>query len=380
MPPTTNTSQASGTYCRFTASQSSGSADATATLRPEGVEIDLDAGHPRRVWQYAKLTAQEPLRPNAIDVLLSSSEEPGARLFVQGREFATSLKEHAPHLTARAERWRGARPWLFLLALIAGLFVVTYVAGWNPLKSFAGALPESWRQRLGDAARASMTEGHKQCADAAGLAALAQLTDRLSKAAPTGTPFTVRVYDWPLMNAFAVPGGQIVLTEGLIDKAETADEVAGVLAHEMGHGIELHPETGIIRSIGLATAVEVMLGGSGGTLANAGLVLAHLGYSRDAERQADRHALELLEGAGIAPKGLGNFFTRVSQMEAEDGSYTAKAGALSWLRSHPPAAERAEFVKHQHDYPSTPALDAQAWQDLQSICSTTLEPGKADGD
>ena len=114
MPPSTNTSQASGTYCRFTASQSSGSVDATATLRPEGVEIDLDAGHPRRVWQYAKLTAQEPLRPNAIDVLLSSSEEPGARLFVQGREFATSLKEHAPHLTARAERWRGARPWLFL--------------------------------------------------------------------------------------------------------------------------------------------------------------------------------------------------------------------------------------------------------------------------
>lgn len=380
MPPSSNNSQAGGSYCRFTASPSSGPVDATATLLSAGIEIDLDQGHPRRLWQYAKLTALEPLRPNAIDVLLSSSEEPGARLFVQGREFAASLKERAPHLTARAERWRGARPWLFLLALIAGFLVVTYVAGWNPLKSFAASLPDSWRQRLGDAARESMTEGHKQCADAAGLAALARMTDRLSKAAPTGTSFTVRVYDWPLMNAFAVPGGQIVLTKGLIDKAETPDEVAGVLAHEMGHGIELHPETGIIRSIGLAAAVEVMLGGSGGALANAGLVLAQLGYSRGAEHQADQRALELLEGAGIAPKGLADFFTRVMKMEAEDGSYAAKAGALNWLRSHPPAAERAEFVRHQHDYPSTPALDAQAWQDLQSICRTTLEPGKSDDD
>ena len=61
------------------------------------------------------------MRPNTIDVLLSSSDEPGARLFVQGREFAAGLKEQAPHLTARAESWRGARPWLFLfLALIVG--------------------------------------------------------------------------------------------------------------------------------------------------------------------------------------------------------------------------------------------------------------------
>ena len=368
-------------YCRFTASPSSGSVDATATLRPAGIEIDLERDLTRRLWQYANLEALEPLRPNTIDVLLSTTDEPGARLFVQGREFAAGLKEQAPHLTARAESWRGARPWLFLfLALLVGFSIVTYAAGWSPIRSLAIALPDGWRQRLGDAARQSMTEGHKQCSDPAGLAALAQLTDRVSKAASVSTPFRVRVYDWSLMNAFAVPGGQIVLTKGLIDKAETADEVAGVLAHEMGHGIELHPETGIIRSIGLAAAVEVMLGGSGGALANAGLVLAQLDYSRGAERQADQRALELLEGASIAPKGLADFFTRVMKMEEDDGSYAAKAGKIGWLRSHPPAAERAEIIRHQHDYPSTPALDAQAWQDLKSICRTTLEPDKGDGD
>src|SRR6185312_9392999 len=86
--------------------------------------------------------------------LAALDEEPGAGLFVQGREFAAGLKEHAPHLTARAESWLGARPWLFLfLALLVGFSIVTYAAGWSPIRSLAIALPDGWRQRLGDAAR-----------------------------------------------------------------------------------------------------------------------------------------------------------------------------------------------------------------------------------
>jgi predicted Zn-dependent protease len=221
-----------------------------------------------------------------------------------------------------------------------------------------------------------MTEGHKECIDPAGLAALARLTERLSQGASVSEPFKVHVYDWPLMNAFAVPGGQIVLTKGLLDKSQSPDETAGVLAHEMGHGIELHPEAAIIRGFGLGATLEVMLGGTaGGGLANAGLMLAQLGYSRGAEREADKHALELLKVAGIAPKGLGDFFARIMKMEAEDSSKAP--GALSWLRTHPLPAERARLVREQPDYPSTPALDAQSWQDLKSICNTTREPEKS---
>lgn len=67
------------------------------------------------------------------------------------------------------------------------------------------------------------------------------------------------VVDWDLLNAFAVPGNKILLTKELIEKADGPEEVAGVLAHEMGHGIALHPETGIIRAVGLAAALELMM-------------------------------------------------------------------------------------------------------------------------
>jgi Zn-dependent protease with chaperone function len=378
MPPgAPANSNPNDSYCRFTAGRSAGSVDGRASLRLHGLEIDLGPTQPRRVWHYATLKALEPVRPNAIDVLLSSADEPGATLFVQGRAFAAALRDYAPHLSFRAERWRRLRIGILLLVIAAGILLGSYGLGWSPVKSIAGMLPESWRHRLGDAAREQMTEGHKQCGASAGTEALANLVHRLSKGVADGRSFDVRVYDWPLMNAFAVPGGQIVLTKGLLEKAQSPDEVAGVLAHEMGHGIEMHPETSIIRNIGLAAAVEVMLGGSGGGLANVGLMLAQLGYSRSAEREADRRALELLKSAGIAPRGLGEFFTRVMKMEADD-SLTNSVGSLSWLRTHPPAAERAELVSRQADYPSSPALDAQSWRELISICDVTIEPAKSD--
>jgi len=365
---------ASGSYCRFTPGRSATPVDGTALLGPVGVEIDVGPGQPRRVWHYAGLKTAEPIRPNAIDVLLFSLDEPGASLFVQGRDFAANLNDRAPHLSARSLTKRRCLWGVIIAAILIAVIVASFAAGWSPIKSIAGSLPETWRQRLGDAARESMTEGHKQCADPAGLAALARLTDRLSKAAPVAAPFNVRVYDWPLMNAFAVPGSQIVLTKGLIDTAETPDEVAGVLAHEMGHGIEMHPETAVLRSIGLAAAIQIILGGgAGGGLANAGVMLAQLGYSRDAEREADRHAYELLKGAAISPKGLANFFIRVTKKEAENPG-AANSPAFNWLRTHPPAAERARLAREQPDYPAAPALDAASWQALKSICTTTIEP------
>ena len=365
----------SKSYCRFTLSNGKPPADGTASLGLTGVEIDLNDREPRRVWRYEHLKADEPIRPNAIDVLLSSRDEPGASLFVQGPSFASGLRERAAHLSQRATQLRRRRIWIALLALAAALIAAGWALGWSPAKTIARSLPFSWRERLGNAARESMTADYKECVDPAGLAALKQLSARLSTGAPAGTTFNIHVYDWPLMNAFAVPGGQIVLTRGLLDSAESPDEVAGVLAHEMGHGIEMHPEAAIIRGVGFGAALQIMLGGTaGGGLANVGLMLAQLDYSRGAEREADRHALELLKAAAVSPKGLADFFARVMKEETEDGG--SSPGALSWLRTHPPPAERARLVRAQAAYPSSSALDAHSWDALKSICKTTRDTAK----
>ena len=157
-------------YARFSDGRSASARDAIAMLGVSGVEIRLKNPDQQLLWPYASLRAAEPLRTHVIDVLLTSSHMPGASVFVPSPEFARNLRGHARHLTARAERWHNARPWVFGAGAIIGVIGLIYAAGWSPIRSLAGVLPDSWRDRLGEQAVQSMTEGHKLCTSPDGVA------------------------------------------------------------------------------------------------------------------------------------------------------------------------------------------------------------------
>lgn len=351
---------------RFSAGPGAGSQDVRVRLTERGVAIEGVDGDIPLVWPYGALAIAEPLSGQSIDALLSYSYQPGAALFVPDKIFARALMEHAPQLTVRARRMRSARPWLWAAGAASAMVAGIWLSGFSPANALARILPDKAREMLGDQVLASMTDGRATCVAPAGTAVLNALTAKLSAAAGTGQRFKVVVADWDVMNAFATPGERIVLTRGLIEKAQSADEVAGVLAHEMGHGIELHPETGIVRGIGLAAAAEIVLGGAGG-LANIGLLLTQMSYSREAEREADGHALSILKGAQVSPDGLLSFFDRVTSIEQSEGG----AGGIGVLRSHPQTEERRAVVAAADRYAATPALDAADWKALQSICTVT---------
>lgn len=319
------------------------------------------------IWPYAALAVEEPLSAHSIDALITYSYQPGAALFVPDKSFARALKDHAPHLTLRAHRVRAARPWLWASGLMALAVIAVVLSEISPAKMIAELLPDRARTTLGDQVLKSMTRDYARCVAPDGIAALDQLTAKLSAATSllpgAGRSFTVVVVDWDLVNAFATPGERIVITRGLIENAKSPDEVAGVLAHEMGHGIELHPEAGLVRGIGLAAAAELVFGGAGSGLANVGLMLTQLSYSRRAEREADQHGLSILKEARVSPKGLLDFFSRVDELEQDAGGR-----APDILLSHPQTEERRQVVAAVPPYPSEPALEDRSWRDLKSIC------------
>ena len=363
-------------YGRYSDGKTAAASDAELKLGLKGVEIKLPSKAVPLIWPYDTLNAAEPLTEYAIDALLSSTTAPGATLFATEGTFARRLAINAPQLTAKAQRWRNARPWIGVTGLVVALGVALSVFHLSPSHAIATMLPDKARAKLGNHVIASMTENRRVCNDEKGLAALKTLTEKLSKASGSTTQFDVTIVDWGLLNAFAVPGERIITTRKLIATAESPDEVAGVLAHEMGHGLEMHPETGIVRAIGLSAAVELMMGGSGGTLANMGVVLATLSYSRDAEREADDHALRIMKNAGIASKGFGSFFKRMKQEEIGFGdSKTSKA--FDMVNSHPNTAERIEKIEAQAAYPSKPSLSDAEWKALKGICGVA-KPGSDD--
>ncbi|MDX2309107.1 MAG: M48 family metallopeptidase [Hyphomicrobium sp.] len=358
---------------RFTDGKSAGSVDVGVSLEDRGVAIEFADGRERLIWPYGALGSSEPIGRHAVDALLTYSYQPGATLFVADAAFARALAKRAPQLTSSAQRWRAARPLIWATVGIVVISAAVWASGLSPARTIAGFLPDSARQTLGRQVLDSMTSGRRQCDDPKGVAAVERLRDRLSAGAG-GKSFKVVVVDWDLFNAFATPGEQIVLTRGLIEKAKGPDELAGVLAHEMGHGIELHPESGLVRAIGLAAAVELMLGGSGGTLANVGLYLAQMSYSRDAEREADVRALELLKTAEVSPYGLLAFFERVLEIEGkEPGEKGSKIANV--FASHPLTEERKAMVEAVKPYSSRPSLEEADWQALRMICGS----GTGDG-
>jgi predicted Zn-dependent protease len=171
------------------------------------------------------------------------------------------------------------------------------------------------------------------------------------------TPFEIRffVVEDENINAFALPGGAIYVHSGLIQVVENTDELAGVLAHEIGHVTERHVariyRTQRNTAIGaqvLGTAAQVLVGGIGGDLGAMVTGIAAMAYNtsftREFETEADKVAVETMIRAGWDPHGMIRMF---ETLKRESGG-----GAIpKFLSSHPPtderiAAARAEIASH----------------------------------
>ena len=321
------------------------------------------AGSPSPVaWPYARLQAAAPIHWRDNEVLLRNDAFPGATLFVTDPGFASAVLKRASSLSPSAHRWRYAIPGLAITSVVAAAIGSIYLFGFNPAQDVAQLVPHKLRVSIGKQAATSMIGGSETCSTPDGDKALGRLVAELSAASMSGKEFQVKVVKSSVVNAFALPGEQIVVFNGLIDEAQSADEVAGVIAHEMGHGIELHPEAGMIRSLGLTALIELLASGQSGTLTNAGSLLLQLRYSREAEHEADAHALEILKNANISPRPFSGFFNRLLK---RDGS---SAGDFGIFNTHPPTPERAKMAADAATYPGKPSLSVVEWKALKSIC------------
>lgn len=152
-------------------------------------------------------------------------------------------------------------------------------------------------------------------------------------------------------NAFALPGGQIVVTDALVQLLRDApDVITGVLAHELGHVEHRHGLDMMVRAGLVGAVVGVVLGDASGFLAAIPATLLTQSYSRDAEREADEFAAFLLDRAGIAPAVMATFFERMQRGAApRPGDAGAPRGPAAELpiaiSSHPDAEERIRFFR-----------------------------------
>jgi predicted Zn-dependent protease len=164
-------------------------------------------------------------------------------------------------------------------------------------------------------------------------------------------------------NAFALPGGKVYLFSGLLAKADNADEIAGILAHEFGHLRHRDNMRGLIYNGGTSFLIGLLFGditGSGALIfASRSLVTAS--YSREAEQNADSFAIEVMHRLGRSPKPMGELMFRVTGKEGDH--------SLSILAGHPLTEDRLARMSKEDQPPSGPPLLTPAeWASLKAVC------------
>lgn len=343
------------------------------TIEKAGSNIalkDFD-GHIVRHWRCDDIRIIEKLPGQGYRLGLDSGEL--QRLVVEHPDAVAFIEANCPNLKKGAGfTWRAAKPYVIwgggALASVLVLFLVIVPA---IAPKVATWLPDSFTRQLGMQAESYLIEvlakiggrdpSEMICDDAAGSAAIETVAGRLAATANTDVALTVIRVDQP--NALALPGGRILVFSGLIDFSEDPNELAGVLAHEIGHAAEKHSMQRVVESSVTGALVGLMFGDAIGATAFAivGDAMLNGAYSRDKERQADDYAVWLMQENGWTVKPLGALFGRmVDKFGDQDGMFAL-------VSSHPATAERIETLNALADDGGA-AWSPEDWQAIKAVC------------
>jgi beta-barrel assembly-enhancing protease len=351
-----------GTKARFFDGEHAREHEVLVRLTGGGLQIE-GASVPQRLWPLSGLVPITRVQPGST-LRLSHESEAGARLIIEDRTLISELALAAPHLAGALNYRRLARKSAWIGAGIVAVIAVCYMILVFAPQQIAFLLPESWRDKIGGQLEAGFVENAKLCAGS-DHPLMRKLAARVVEGSDDAPVFGLKVYDMKMVNAFALPGGHIVVTGDLIKQAGSADEVAGVIAHEIGHAAYRHPEAQIIRAMGLQVILGLVSGGGSDTIGGLAGMLAVLRYSREAEREADAFAQDLMIGAAIDPLALKRFFETMTRLGGSGAEIFD--GILS---THPVTEERIAAIKPLPEgVIARPALSDEDWRWLREICN-----------
>ncbi|MBA2479378.1 MAG: M48 family metallopeptidase [Planctomycetes bacterium] len=263
-----------------------------------------------------------------------------------GRASGGMLDEQLGAVAAQgaASRRRHRIGWTAMVLVVVSLCVGTWILATWGVRHAVESLPPTVDRQIGDQAYGVMDLGGAKEAIPVADAAVATIVERLrTHSARSDFEFRFQLVRSDLVNAFALPGGQIVVYTGLLAKAERAEQVAGVLAHEMAHVTLRHGLHGLAKQAGIAIAFQVLVGDLGGLsgLASQGALSAVInGYSRDAERAADAEGARMMAAAGYDVRGMADFFALLKQQPGSE-----VPGILAWFSTHPGHDERIASIR-----------------------------------
>lgn len=321
-------------------------------LEPEGLRV-VPMGETPLVEQIVAF-AEMAVQAGGLDhdqLVVSWGTGVSARTaYVRDPALIVAFRRAAPpqltaHLDRAAEQVRRARHshrllWGTVLGVVIGLGLFLWFGTDLMVEWAVARIPIEWEQKLGETVYQDFLSKETVLREGPAVSAVQEMTQRLTEKIPHNPyKFQVSVVQSPVVNAFALPGGYVVVFTGLMTKAESGEEVAGVLSHELNHVLQRHGLERMVKMLGLAAVVGIVLGdqqGLTGLAKQVGMELVTLKFGRAQETEADVTGIRLLSDARIAPDGMIRFFERLSEKDKE---------RVEVFSSHPMSAARAALLK-----------------------------------
>ena len=292
---------------------------------------------------------------NQEQIFFSHPSKPQAAIHTADRSILTHplLANHAP-LVAQGKKLQSSRrvALTFCLLFVGGL-IAAIMALWlakdRMVRSAANAVPVEWETTAGETIFTQITALQRPLTNAELEADLRKITTPLlAGIADERYPFEFHIVADETVNAFAIPGGNVVIHTGLLLAADSAEEVAGVLAHEIAHVTKRHGVRNIISSAGLSALLQTFFGDTTtlvGVVANNSAMLMDRKFSREFEREADDAGWNYLLAARIRPVGMITFFEKLLDQERKAGGAAMPGSVMAAVSTHPATQERIDNLR-----------------------------------
>lgn len=338
------------------------------------ISDDRDGGGVLARWKLEDIHRAAPAEANA-PLLLRHGFDGGERLTVPPGDGLVLIKAHCPNWRKTGlglqSQWRPLLLWTGgAVAAVAFLIIVVIPLLANQA---VGLISADMENRLGRTIATQIIEiiaisqrkppAQLTCRDGAAAGVLNKLAATLAGGLERPPPVQLRIIEADVLNAFALPGGHIFVFRKLIEFSRNANELAGVVAHEIAHLDYRHPLQVAIEKMGGSVFFGLLLGDiTGGTLIAGTAELAlGAGYTRKAEREADALGVRLMNRAGFDARPLADFQDRLGG-KATDGD-----GLAALFSTHPPAPERAAVIRAGATAKGR-ALSEKDWRMVKRAC------------
>ncbi|GLK78163.1 metalloendopeptidase [Methylopila jiangsuensis] len=366
--------------------------DVHVSLAEEDLAVLAPDGRMLARWPLGQL--REAFTTSGRLRLTRDAEGPPARLELADGPLADAIRAAAPalHAARASERTATRRVVLWSVAAVVSLTALGLFGLPALADKVAPLLPWSVDRRMGEVVDAQLRyllptgQGGFACGETAteapGRAALDRLAAPLERAAGLPVPLKITVVRSAIPNALALPGGPIYLFDGLIREARSPDELAGVLAHEIGHVAHRDGARRTLQAGGLSFLFGFVLGdfAGGGAAVFVARMLSEASYSRQAESAADGYAVALMRRAGGDPAAFGALLARLTGEQDDDGAEAErKRSPLDYVASHPDTLERKRVIEAAagpRSGDAAPLLTPAEFAALKAVCGAN--PSKDD--